>query len=373
MTPMLFEPLRMRGLTLPNRIAISPMCQYSAVDGSATDWHLVHLPAMAMSGAGLMTVEATAVDPRGRITPECLGLWNDANEQALVRPIELVRKFSNIPLAMQLGHAGRKASTRKPWSGRGFIGPENGGWRTVGPSAIGFDETHAAPEELDRAGMDEVIAAFVTATQRAQRLGFDAVELHGAHGYLISSFLSPLANHRGDQYGGSFANRSRFPLEIFAAIRAEWPEDKPMGVRLNGTDWVNEGITTDEAVEFTKALAAIGCDYVDVSSGGNAKVRVPAAPGYQVPFAARIKAETKMITMAVGLIRDPHHAEAILQRGEADVIALGRAILNNPRWPWHAAEDLGVSLRNVPPQYERGLTRAGTPGTLEGASLLRRP
>jgi 2,4-dienoyl-CoA reductase-like NADH-dependent reductase (Old Yellow Enzyme family) len=358
MTSALFQPFTMRGLTLPNRIVISPLCQYSAVDGCATDWHLIHLGHLALSGAGLLILEATAVEARGRISRECLGLYSDASEEALARVLATVRRYSDMPIGIQLAHAGRKGSQKKPTEGRGNVPASEGGWQTVAPSAIAFIPEWQTPQALDRAGMDGIIAAFVDATQRADRVGLDMIELHFAHGYLLSSFLSPIANRRDDEYGGSAEKRMRFPLEVFTAVRAAWPAHKPLGVRCNGTDWDEAGITPDDAVEFSAALGRLGCDYVDASSGGNSMARIPLAAGYQVPFAARIRREAGLPTMAVGMIRDPRHAEAIVASGEADMIALGRGMLNDPRWPWHAAEDLGATV-DYPPQYFRAVTRAG--------------
>ncbi|WP_229428727.1 NADH:flavin oxidoreductase/NADH oxidase [Microvirga pudoricolor] len=357
---MLFEPIALRSLVLPNRVVIAPMCEFSAVDGCASDWHIIHLGHLAVSGAGLLIIEATGVEPAGRISRECLGLYSDENEEALARVLKIVRKYASMPIGIQLSHAGRKASIRKPADGRGPAGEEEGGWEVVAPSPIPFAETWKTPRMLDRAGMDSVISNFVQATKRADRLGLDLLELHSAHGYLMSSYLSPIANVRTDEYGGSLENRMRFPLEIFKAVREAWPDHKPAGVRFNGSDWLEGGIDPDEAVAYAKALAAIGCDYVDVSSGGNGYANIPLSPGYQVPFAERVKRETGLPTMAVGLIREPSHAEQILQDGMADMIALGRGILNNPRWPWHAAEELGAVVE-APHQYMRAVTRTGLP------------
>jgi 2,4-dienoyl-CoA reductase-like NADH-dependent reductase (Old Yellow Enzyme family) len=356
----LFSPFTLRGLTLPNRIVISPMCEYSAVDGCATDWHVIHLGHLALSGAGLLIIEATAVHPRGRISRECLGLYSPENEEALARVLSIVRRYSNMPIGIQLGHAGRKGSQFKPSDGRGNVPEGQGGWQTVGPSAVPFMEQWQTPQALDRPGMEEVIEAFVRATERSARLGLALIEIHAAHGYLLSSFLSPIANQRDDAWGGSRENRMRFPLEVFAAMRRAWPADRPMGVRCNGTDWDERGLTVDDAVAFSRALRELGCDYVDASSGGNSLSKIPLGPGYQVPFAARIREQTGIPTMAVGLIRDPQHAEAILAAGQADMIALARGILNDPRWPWHAAEDLGGRV-DVPVQYARAVTRQGVP------------
>ena len=354
---LLFSPITMRGLTLSNRIVVAPMCQFSAVDGCATDWHLIHLGHLALSGAGLLVLEATAVEPEGRISSSCLGLYTDAQEAALARVLAVVRRYSTMPLGIQLSHAGRKASIKSP-NAPGAVDTRE--WQTVGPSPVAFAADRRAPQALDRTGMDRVIDAFAQAARRAARLGFDMIEIHSAHGYLLSSFLSPIANRRTDGYGGSLQARMRFPLEVFHGLRAAWPADRPLGVRCNGTDWHAEGITPDEAVAYAAALRELGCDFVDVSTGGNAITEVPIEPGYQVPFSAKVRREAGVPTRAVGLIRDPHHAEAILQRGEADMIALGRGILNEPRWPWHAAEELGATVE-VPHPYRRAGTRAGLP------------
>lgn len=357
----LFEPFEMRGLRLANRIAIPPMCQYSARDGSATDWHMIHVGSLAMSGAGLFILEATAVAERGKITHGCLGLWSDENEAALKQVIDRTRQYSDIPIGIQLSHAGRKASALSPFEGRGALTPEQGAWDTVGPSAIPFADWHV-PAMLDRAGMDRIVADFVQAARRADRIGLAMIELHCAHGYLLSQFLSPLANNRTDEYGGSAENRMRFPLEVFAAVRAAWPQDKVLGVRVNGTDWDPAGLTPDDAVAFSAELKALGCDYVDASSGGNVAARVPTGPGYQVPFATRIRQETGIATMAVGMIKHPYQAEQIIASGLADMVAIGRGTLNNPHWPWWAAEVLGASV-TAPPQYARAVTSAGLPPT----------
>jgi 2,4-dienoyl-CoA reductase-like NADH-dependent reductase (Old Yellow Enzyme family) len=348
----------MRGLTLANRIVVSPMCEYSAVDGSATDWHVIHLGHLALSGAGLLVIEATAVEAQGRISRECLGIYSDENEAALARVLSIVRRYSAMPIGIQLNHAGRKASQRKPGDGRGNVPEAEGGWQTVGPSALPFIPEWQTPTALDRAGMEAIIASFVRATERCVRLGLDMIEIHAAHGYLLSSFLSPLANQRDDAWGGSRENRMRFPLEVFAAVRAAWPKARPLGVRCNGTDWDERGLTPDDAVAFARSLRDLGCDYVDVSSGGNSLAAIPLEPGYQVPFAARVRAEAEIATMAVGLILDPQHAESIVATQQADMVALGRGLLNDPRWPWHAAEELGGSV-SVPQQYARAATREG--------------
>jgi 2,4-dienoyl-CoA reductase-like NADH-dependent reductase (Old Yellow Enzyme family) len=353
----LFSPITLRGLTLPNRIVVAPMCQYSAVDGSATDWHIIHLGQLALSGAGLLVLEATGVEPQGRITSQCLGLYSDENEAALERVLGIVRRYSNMPIGLQLSHAGRKASAKRP-SAPGPVDTRQ--WQTVGPSAIAFSEDRQVPTELDAAGMASIVQAFAQAARRSARLGIDLLEIHSAHGYLLSAFLSPIANRRTDAYGGSLVNRMRFPLEVFEAVRAAWPAERPLGVRCNGTDWHAAGITPEESVAYAIALRERGCDFVDVSTGGNAVTPIPMEPGYQVPFAARVRAEAGIPTRAAGLIRDPQHAERIVAEGRADMIALGRGILNDPRWPWHAAEELGQKVE-APYQYWRATTRAGLP------------
>ena len=349
----LFSPIELAGLTLENRIAVSPMCQYSAENGSATDWHVMHLGQMAVSGASIVYIEATGVEARGRISPNCLGLYSDDNEQALARVLAAVRPHSRAKFGIQLGHAGRKASIDVPWRGGQPLDKANGGWDTVGPSALPWAEGWSVPTPLDRAEMDTVIAAFVKATERALRLGLDLVELHSAHGYLMSQFLSPVANRRTDNYGGSLVNRMRFPLELATAVRAAWPPGRPLGARINGTDWAPGGIDVDEAVDYAKALKATGFDYVCVSGGGNsARQEIPVKAHYQVPFAAEVRRRAKLATMAVGLITDPRLADRVIQTGEADLVMLARGFLDDPRWAWHAAEALGEDLA-VAPQYER--------------------
>lgn len=369
--PSLFQPLRLRGLTLANRVVIAPMCQYSAEEGQANDWHLIHLGGLALSGAGMLIIEATAVEARGRITPHCLGLYDDSCEASLARVLEAIRRYSDIPIAIQLGHAGRKASVRRPWDGRGAIPIAEGGWPVVSPSALAFDAESPMPVELDRQGMDGIIEAFVAAARRCDRLGIDAIELHGAHGYLLSSFLSPLANRRTDAYGGSLENRMRFPLEVFDAVRGAWGDTRPLGMRINGSDWHAGGITPEEATAFAAQLAAHGCDFIDVSSGGNAEAVVPVGPGYQVPLAARVRKASGIPTIAVGMIRSVDRATQILEDGHADLIGLARPMLNDPHWPWHAAEDLGVEL-DVVPQLRRGALRGGAPGHLESLNIAKR-
>ena len=354
----LFQPLQIGNLTLDNRIVVAPMCQYSVTDGSAGDWHGVHLGHLAISGAGLLIVEATAVLPDARITPGDLGLYSDDNEAALAKVLAIVRAISPIKVGMQLAHAGRKASSRAPWDGGQQIPlSEPGSWQAVAPSAVPHSPGEEPPHALDAAGMARIRDAFAIAAKRAARLGIDALEIHAAHGYLLHQFLSPIANHRTDEYGGSLANRMRFPLEVFDAVRAAFPADKPVWARLSATDWVPGGWDIDGAVEFTKALKAHGADAIHVSSGGvSPQQKIALGAGYQVPYAQRIKAEVGLPTIAVGLITEPEQAETIVATGEADAIALARAILYDPRWPWHAAARLGAQVK-APRQYWRSQPR----------------
>jgi 2,4-dienoyl-CoA reductase-like NADH-dependent reductase (Old Yellow Enzyme family) len=342
-------------VSLPNRIVVSPMCQYSADDGDASDWHLQHLMQLAMSGAALVMVEATAVSRSGRITPGCLGLYTDSNEQALARVLAAARKVA-IPgtrFGIQIGHAGRKASSQRPWEGGRPLGESEGAWQTEGPSAVPFVPGGPAPVALDKAGLERVRAAFCQAAERSVRLGFEAVELHMAHGYLLEQFLTPLANRRTDGYGGALEGRLRFPLEVAEAVRAVVPASTALGARINGTDWADGGVSPDDAVALSARLKALGLDYVCVSGGGAVpQMQIPLGPGYQVPMAARVKAETGILTRAVGLIVEPAQAEAIVVAGQADLVALARGFLDNPRWVWHAAERLGAKIP-YPPQYAR--------------------
>lgn len=356
MSSVLFSPIQLGALTLRNRIVISPMCQYSAVDGSAQDWHLMHLGQLSISGAGMLVIEAAAVSAEGRITPGCLGLYSDANEAALARVLAAVRKHSDIPIAMQIGHAGRKASSREPWNG-GMLIPlgEPGAWLPAGPSALSHMPGEAPVHAMSVADIKSVVAEFSATAQRAERLGIDALELHGAHGYLLHSFLSPVANQRADEYGGSTENRMRLILEVFDAVRAVWPAHKPLGVRLSASDWVEGGWDVAQSIVLAQALHARGCNWLDCSSGGVAPAlqKITLGPGYQVPFAEAIrKAVPGLPIMAVGLITDPHQAEKIVASGQADMVALARAVLYNPRWPWHAAAVLGATV-SAPKQYWR--------------------
>ncbi len=352
----LFEPLRLRGVTLRNRIGVSPMCQYSCVDGVATDWHLVHLGSRAVGGAGLVLTEATAVLPEGRISPEDLGLWSDAHAEPLARVAAFVKAQGAAP-GVQLAHAGRKASTRRPWDGGKPLPPEDGGWRPVGPGPHAFAPAHAVPDALDGAGLVRIVDAFRQAAARALDAGFDVLELHAAHGYLLAEFLSPLVNRRDDAYGGSFEGRTRLLREVVGAVRGVWPERLPLLVRVSATDWVEGGWSGDDTVALARLLAPLGVDLIDCSSGGAVPdAKVPVGPGYQVPFAARVRREAGVPSATVGLITEPAQADAIVREGEADLVLLARELLRDPYWPLHAARALGHDLP-WPPQYERAKPR----------------
>ncbi len=349
----LFTPFSLRELTLANRIVVSPMCQYSAEEGSANDWHMLHLGTLAVSGAGLVMIEATAVAAAGRITHGCLGLYSDANEAALGRVVAACRRFGNTALGIQLAHAGRKASAKRPWEGIVPLTAAEGAWTTVAPSAVPLDAGWPVPHALAAVELERTVADFVAATRRAARLGLDVVEAHCAHGYLLHEFLSPIANRREDEYGGSLENRMRFPLRVVAAMREAWPAEKPLGARITGTDWLSGGLAVEDAVAFAKALKRIGCDYVCVSSGGIVpKAPIPVEPGYQLDLAARVRHDAGIATRAVGLLAEPRQTEAVIASGQADMVAMARAFLDDPRWPWHAAETLGASAA-YPPQYQR--------------------
>ena len=358
---MLFSPVTLGPLQLSNRVAIAPMCQYSAAEGLATDWHMIHLGGLALSGAGLLIIEATAVTPEGRISPDDLGLWSDAHAAALAPVIRSMRSYSPIKIAIQLAHAGRKASSEVPWAGGANIPPDQlRGWQTVAPSSLPHAEGETVPLALDAAGLARIKDAFVAAAHRAHALGLDAIELHGAHGYLLHQFLSPLANRREDAYGGSLENRMRFPLEVFEAVRAAVPKEMAVGMRISATDWVEGGWEIEQSVRFGRELQARGCDFMHVSSGGlSPHQQIALGPGYQIAFAERIKRETGMPTIGVGLITGARQAESILQQGQADLIGLARAMLYDPRWPWHAAAELGDQVF-APPQYWRSQPREHT-------------
>ena len=353
----LFTPYQLGPLSLVNRIAIAPMCQYSAENGNATDWHMIHLGHLALSGAGVLMTEATAVSPEGRISAEDLGLWSDANQQALGKVVQAIRRHASMPLIVQLGHAGRKASSRAPWQGGNCVHLSEGGWQTVAPSALAHAPGETVPIALDEAGLLQVKAAFVAAAKRVHALGIEGIELHGAHGYLLHQFLSPLANQRTDAYGGSLENRMRFPLEVYEAVRAAVPASVAVGMRISATDWVDGGWEIEQSVRFAHALKRLGADFIHVSSGGvSPQQQIPLSPGYQVGFAERIKAETGMPTISVGLITEAQQAEDIVAGGQSDMVALARAMLFDPRWPWHAAAKLGAQVQ-APPQYWRSQPR----------------
>jgi 2,4-dienoyl-CoA reductase-like NADH-dependent reductase (Old Yellow Enzyme family) len=355
----LFLPLDLGPLRLPNRIVIAPMCQYSAEAGRATEWHAFHWPNLAQSGAGLAIVEATAVEPRGRISWADLGLWDDVTEAAFATALAATRRYSSMAIGVQLAHAGRKASTHRPWEHHGAAiapGAEHG-WQTVSASAMPYAEGHPSPVALDQAGIDAVVAAFADSARRAVRLGLDLIEIHAAHGYLLHQFLSPLSNHREDAYGGSLENRMRLVLQVFDAIKAAVPASMAVGIRISATDWVEGGWDPAQSIALAQALDARGCDFIHVSSGGlHPAQKIALEPGYQVPFAAAIKQHVAMPVIAVGLITEPRHAEDILQQDRADAIGLARGILYDPRWPWHAAVALNAKIA-VAPQYLRSAPR----------------
>jgi 2,4-dienoyl-CoA reductase-like NADH-dependent reductase (Old Yellow Enzyme family) len=356
MTSALFSPVHIGPVQLANRVGVSPMCQYSADDGCANDWHLMHLMQLAISGAGLVILEATATERHARITHGCLGLYNDACETALARVMAAARRVAapNTRWGIQLNHAGRKASTQRPWEGRGALDATEDPWPTEAPSAEAGGPGWHVPKEMSAADMGRVRDGFVAAARRVVRLGFDVVELHAAHGYLIHQFLSPLANRRTDAFGGCLENRMRFPLELAKAIREALPRSIAFGVRLTGTDWLPGGIVVEEAVTFSAALKTLGADFVCVTSGGVAQARIPVGPNYQVSFAKEVRERTGMPTQAVGMIAEAHQAEAVIASGDADMVAIARGFLDNPRWVWHAAEKLGATESLIyPPQYER--------------------
>lgn len=363
--PHLFDPLDLGPVRLPNRIAIAPMCQYSANDGSASDWHLQHIPSMAMSGAGLIILEATGVERAGRITHGCLGLYSDANEYALKRALEAAKAVAlpGTRFGVQLAHAGRKASSQIPWKGGSWLRPNEDPWRTVAPSAIPFDEGWHMPDALDDDGIAGLIDAFVEAARRAARIGFDVIQLHMAHGYLMHEFLSPIVNQRSDKWG----EPSRFPLAVSEAVAAAIPNTMAWGARITGNDWIDDGITPADAAAFAGKLHKAGAHFVDVSSGGaSPKARIKLSAGYQTPFAAEVKrANPGLVVSAVGLIVDGKQADAVIARGDADQISIGRAFLDDPRWGWRAAEQLGLEAAR-PPQYARV-----APKLWPGAAMLR--
>jgi 2,4-dienoyl-CoA reductase-like NADH-dependent reductase (Old Yellow Enzyme family) len=350
--PMLLEPVKLGALQLRNRIVVSPMCQYSSPDGVPTDWHLVHLGSRAVGGAALVFTEASSVSPEGRISPDDAGIWNVMQAEAWSRIVQFIHGQGAVA-GLQLAHAGRKASTDAPWRGGGPLDADHRGWTPVAPSVIPFDDDYPAPTALDAAGIAKVVADFRAAAQRARAAGFDVIEIHGAHGYLIHQFLSPLSNTRTDEYGGSLENRARLLREIIAAVRETWPAPKPLWVRLSATDWAEGGWDIDECVQLARILRGDGIDVIDVSSGGTVPhPKIPGGPGYQVPFAARIRREAGIAAATVGLITDARQAEDILQRGDADLIEMAREFLRDPYFPRRAAKELDANIR-IPEQYAR--------------------
>ena len=365
MTAKLFTPIQLGGITLSNRIVVSPMCQYSAADGAMSDWHLAHLGTFACSGAGLFIIEATGVTREGRISNYCTGLYHDINEAAMKRAVDLYRGISKSPIGVQLAHAGRKGSAQAPFHGGKALGPGESPWQTVAPSALPFAEGWHVPHELTAQEIKGLADAFAAAAQRARRIGLDLVELHAAHGYLMHQFLSPLSNKRSDRYGGSLENRMRAPLEVARAVREAWPKERALGARITASDWTEGGFEAEDAAAFARELKQIGFDYVCVTSGGAVHAHIKLGPGYQVGFAEAVRRGAQLPVMAVGLIVEPQQAETILAAGQADMVALARGFLDNPRWVWHAAERFGAQLE-YPPQYRRL-----HPEQWPGARLLR--
>jgi len=357
MSSKLFSPLKIRDTNLSNRVVISPMCQYSAVDGIPSDWHFLHLGSLSASGAGLLIIEATGVEEIGRITLGCPGLYNNHQEAAFTKIVQVCKKYGGSMIGLQLAHAGRKASTARPWEGAKPLTKSDGAWETIGPSAMPFDEGWHHPKSMNRLDMDRVCDAFVKSTERCIRMGIDLIEIHMAHGYLLSQFLSPIANQRNDEYGGSIENRVRFPLEVFTAVRSAWPDHKGLGARISATDWEEHGWTSDDSVFFANSLKEQDCDFIVCSSGGNISTRPPVAnlgQGYQVPLASKVKTETGMTTMAVGMIRDPQYAEELISAKKADLVAIARGFLYEPGWTHRAAEELGGQIF-YPNQYKRAM------------------
>jgi 2,4-dienoyl-CoA reductase-like NADH-dependent reductase (Old Yellow Enzyme family) len=349
MTASLFTPIALGGVELANRIAVSPMCQYMADDGSANDWHLMHLGQFAMGAAGLVMTEATHVSRAGRISHRCLGLYSDDNETQLKRAIDFCRRHGVAKLGIQLAHSGRKGSAHTPAEGGKPLGPEESPWTTVAPSALPFGPGWHLPEALSEKGLSQVKREFIDAAKRAARIGFDVAELHAGHGYLLHEFLSPISNRREDGYGGSTVNRMRFPLEVFEAVRGAWPPERALGVRVSATDWLDGGWTPEETVLFGRELKALGCDFLDVTSGQlDPRQQIPFAPGYNVPFARKVKKETGIVTISVGMISRAAQAEDIVAGGSADMVAIARAMMDDPRWAWHAARELGAQTAYAP-------------------------
>jgi 2,4-dienoyl-CoA reductase-like NADH-dependent reductase (Old Yellow Enzyme family) len=351
MTSRLFSPIKLRSVSLANRIVVSPMAQYMADEHcNATDWHVMHLGSMAASGAGLVITEATAIEPQGRNAVHYLGLYSDDNEAALKRVVAFCKSISSVKMGVQLHHSGRKGSVTRPWMGKHEVKVGDGGWRVISPSENPFPG-HTNPIDVpDELGLERLKGLYVSAAQRAARAGFDFIELHFGHGYLMNSFLSPLSNKRQDRFGGDIEGRMRFPLDVYRAVREAWPAELPIGVRISATDWAEGGWDIGDSVHLSRALKALDCDYVAASSGGvTPEQKIEAGPGYQVPFAEAIRRDTGMTTMAVGLLHDPHLAESVLAEGKADLIAIARGMLADPRWPWRAALALGETPQYPPP------------------------
>ncbi len=349
MASVLFSPFTMRGLTLPNRVVVSPMCQYNSTDGSANDWHVMHLGQFSLGCAGLVMTEMTNVNAVGRISHKCAGLYSDENEAELKRVIDFCKQYGVAKQGLQVGHAGRKGSTAPPAVGGKPLTAEEGAWETLAPSAIAYGEGWHVPRAMTQAELKSTIGDYVSMVKRAERVGYDLLEMHGGHGYLIHQFLSPLANQRTDEYGGSLEKRMRYPLEVFSAMRAAWPKDKPLGIRVSAVDWVDGGTTIEDTIAFARELKGLGCDYMDVSSGQvDARQKIPFAPAYNVPFAEAVRRETGLPTMSVGLITGARQAEDIVASGKADLICIGRGAMWDPRWAWHAAEELGAETPYAP-------------------------
>jgi 2,4-dienoyl-CoA reductase-like NADH-dependent reductase (Old Yellow Enzyme family) len=368
----LFSPFSIGRMELSNRVSVAAMCQYSACEGSMTDWHMQHLGNLALSGAAMLVIEATGVAPEGRITRQCTGLYSDENEAAMKRVVSFVRTISPVRVGLQINHAGRKASAHRPWEGRGPLAPEEGAWTTVAPSAVALAPDWPTPVALDHSQLDALKTAYIEATQRAARIGLDFSEVHSTHGYLLSEFLSPLSNHRTDEYGGSLENRMRFPLAVFRAVRDTWPQEKPLGAKISGTDFAPGGWTPEDAVAYARELKSLGCDYVTVSGGGVVlDAKVPVAPGYQVQYAERVRRKVGITTGSVGLISSAQQAEEIVTSGKADFVSLARGMLFDPRWPWHAALALGDDIK-YPPQYARSHPKSW-PGAAEWMAGFTRP
>ena len=366
MATSLFSPIKLAGVELDNRIVISPMCQYSADDGVGNDWHMTHLGMLSNSGAGMLVIEATHVERRGRITHGCLGIYSDASEAALERIVYHCHHIGNAKVGIQLAHAGRKASSQRPWEGAKALSDAEDAWPTIGPSAVPFGPGWHTPRAMNEDDMAHVTAAFTDAAKRALRVGFDAIELHFAHGYLLHSFVSPLSNKRNDAYGGSFEGRMRFPLEVVNSVRAAVPRNIPLGARITGTDWVEGGLTADDGVATAKVLKAAGLDYVDVSSANiTPDSRWPSDPGFNVPAAARVRSESGLAVRVVGMIAGAQQAEEIVASGKADMVAMGRAFLDDPHWTWRAAQMLGGEVAR-PPQYARSAPKLWPGATLRG-------